>query len=661
MRQALHPRISASLALIVSLITLIPLYAPAAHAALPTVRMNDLKSPQLLYRTKDPGVFALAPTLQTDVDLRVTGFIARVTVTQTFTNSEANFVEGVYAFPLPENAAVDTLTMHIGERVIEGLIREKTEARKIFEQAKREGKKAALVEQIRPNLFTNSVANIGPGESVKVVITYQQELRYDQGQVRMRYPMAFTPRYAPDGARVDPAVGGAQTATAAKNPTRLRVTLDAGFPLGGVDAPHHAVDVERISDRRALVKLSDAPNLPDKDFVLQWNPRPFTAPEIAAYRTELGGKDYALFLMMPPTSDDARTDRVAKEQTFIIDTSGSMSGASMDQAKKALLTALGRLQPEDTFNLIEFNSTATQLWPKPRPAVRLNVEQARGFVEGLAADGGTEMFPALELALAQPVPEEGRVSQIVFITDGAVANEDQLFQLITEKLSGRRLFTVGIGSAPNSFFMTKAAQFGKGTFTFIGSPAEVEEKMGGLFAKLDAPVIGSLALDVEGENVEMFPPEIGDLFLGEPIVVAVRGDDLGDELRLKGKRGDKRFSTAVKLTKSVDDSGVEKLWARRKIATLLDDERVGAGSRRTEVIEVALKHHLVSKYTSLVAVDVTKSRPDGSPLEQRRLAAPPPGSLPSGGTSSTLMILVGFALLAGAWISMRASKRGVAA
>ncbi len=231
----------------------------------------------------------------------------------------------------------------------------------------------------------------------------------------------------------------------------------------------------------------DGPVPADRDFELHWTPDVGRAPGAAVFVEPKDGKTYAL-VMLVPNAPDASLPRMPREATYIIDTSGSMAGTSIVQAKAALLYALDRLAPGDRFNVIEFNSRARPLFDVPMPVDPATLGRARSFVSGLKADGGTEMREALTLALRAP-KVEGFVRQIVFLTDGAVGNENELFALIRERLDDRRLFTVGIGSAPNSHFMTKAAQFGRGTFTYIGDTREVQEKMAALFRKLESPVL----------------------------------------------------------------------------------------------------------------------------------------------------------------------------
>jgi Ca-activated chloride channel family protein len=667
-----------------------------------TVRLADVEWAALLWQAGD-GRYRPAPQLSAEVEIRVTGLVARARVTQRFANPGAGFAEGVYVFPLPETAAVDRLRMVVGERVIEGQVREKEEARQVYETARREGVRASLVEQHRPNVFSTRVANVAPGETVEVVLELQQAVDYDAGRLRLRFPTVVARRYFPGGERPlregEPApvapglhlaagTGGALEAAGRRvvaaaeevlddllpepppvNPLRLSVHLDAGFPLAQVWSPHHRVAVSAAGGRGWRVDLADGEVEADRDFELVWEPRPGATPRAALFTEEHDGDVYALLMVLPPDEGSAGWSPLAREVIFVLDTSGSMHGEAMDQAKAALSAALDRLQPWDTFNVVEFDDEARPLFPESLPADRVAVDQARTWVAGLAADGGTEMLSALALALDGVDPGYRRgggraVRQVVFLTDGAVGNEEELFAYIAAHLGDARLFTVGIGSAPNAYFMRRAAEVGRGSFTYVGSPDEVEEEVEGLARKLEGAVLTDLRVAWDDPGAESWPERLPDLYAGEPLVVATRLSRLGGEVRLSGQRDGVPWDLAVPLAAAVAEplsagavhGGVRQLWARRKIDSLLGRlaEGVAEEEVRREVVDVALAHHLVSRYTSLVAVDVTPVRAPGEALVSGAVPVVlPAGQLPVGGTSSGRDLLLGVALVllaaVGAW------------
>lgn len=317
-------------------------------------------------------------------------------------------------------------------------------------------------------------------------------------------------------------------------------------------------------------------------------------------------------MVMPPL-DGSLVKAPPRELTYVIDTSGSMAGESIAQAKEALRKALARLNPDDTFNIVEFNSDADRLFDIPWKATPEALRVADLFVSRLDANGGTEMMKALRLALGtQPGGDDssGRLSQVVFITDGAVGNEEELFRYINNHLGDRRLFTVGIGSAPNSYFMRKSARFGRGTFTYIGDSGEVAEKMNTLFTKMEQAVLTNLEVrleGVEGEVVQMLPEKMPDLYRGEPVVISMKMGQIPTRAILSGTLGGIDWSSEVALAGGAEQSGLGVLFGRGMIESWMDKRVVGADEVdvRNAIIQLAHRYHLVSKYTSLVAVDIT--------------------------------------------------------
>jgi Ca-activated chloride channel family protein len=621
------------------------------NAATPVnfVAPGDMNTGALLLKSGEDGQYIEAPRLNTDVAIAVTGTIARAVVTQRFENPSDRWLEGVYVFPLPEQSAVDALRMEIGSRVIEAQIKGRDEARKLYDEAKDAGQKASLVEQERPNIFTNSVANIGPHESIIIRIEYQETVKQDAGVYSLRFPLVVAPRYNPkpqdvnlvdyDGPRqqnADPVPDRDRISPPVLDPkfgkinrVSLQVTLDAGFDLGDVKSSFHPIALKRTGDGSATLALADGTVPADKDFELVWSPKAATVPQTSLFHEAVGGEDYWLAMVTPPSLE---TDRPAlpREIVLVIDNSGSMAGTSITQAKQSLLFALGRLRPGDRFNVVRFDDTMETLFDGPVDATSENLAIAKHFVSRLDAEGGTEMLPALKAALADASPSDtSHVRQVVFLTDGAVGNEAQLFAEIASNRGRSRLFTVGIGSAPNSYFMRRAAELGRGTFTEIGSEAQVLERMTALFAKLEKPVLVGLKAEWQGPGqVEAWPDPLPDLYAGEPVVVSAKGATPKGQLHLSGTFEGKPWATTLKLSEAVVGQGVGKLWARSKIASL--EGKIYADASPTETAKaietVALAHHLVSSETSLVAVDTSKSRPDGTAVTTTDM----PVNLPDG-------------------------------
>lgn len=601
------------------------------------IRPEQLQSGSLLLRMASG--YKVATLMNTDVDIRISGLVARVAVRQEFENTGSEWSEGIYVFPLPDEAAVDRMRLHIGERFIEGEIREKAEARKKYEQAKREGKKASLVEQQRPNLFTTSVANIAPGERVVVEIEYLEDLRYDSGRFSLRFPMTLTPRYMPGSPLPDRQGSGWSPDTTAVADASLisppmvsgsrahratvSVDLNAGMALDTITSRYHAVNVSETNGRYSIELASKTVPL-DHDFELTWKPAAAAAPSAMLFRETIGDNPYYLLMVMPPSPQQATRAAMPREMIYIIDTSGSMHGTSIGQAKKALLRALDRLNSGDRFNVIAFSSQPNPLFGSSVAAGADNLARARQFIAGLAASGGTEMRAALELALRDPAVET-HLRQVVFITDGAVGNEEALFSLIDQRLAGARLFTVGIGSAPNSWFMRKASETGRGTYTLISALAEVGEKMDALFEKIEQPQVTNINVRwPSGVVADAYPNIVPDLYVHEPVTVRARISGplrTGDEVQVDGDTIAGAWTRSLELTNLGESAGIGALWARARIDALTDAGARGADAKETrdEIVATALTHHLVSKHTSLVAVDKTPARPANAPLSSQQV------------------------------------------
>ena len=633
-------------AMLVAMLCLTPVAARAATGAVAEAAATRVTGGTLLFRGGD-GAAVPAPLLETDVDLRVTGPVARAIVRQQFVNPTSDWVEGVYVFPLPEDAAVDHLRLHVGDRVLEGVIRERAAAKATYEQAKREGRRTGLVEQERANIFTTSVANIAPGASVAVEIEYQQTLRWDDGRYRLRVPLVVGPRYipgapvatppdaagwspntdvVPDASRITPPV--VHPSRGPINPVTLRVTLAPGAPLSRLDSTYHAIHATPGPDGTYRIELGAGLVPADRDFELVWETAAGTIPAAAVFTEGRDDGVYGLLVVTPPSPAADAARRQPREVVFVIDNSGSMAGASIEQAKAALQLALARLGPADMFNVIRFNHTMDAVFETPRPATREYVALAARWVERLRATGGTEMRPPLMRAL-EGGEGDGRLRQVIFLTDGGVGNEAELFEIIHKLLGDRRLFTVGIGSAPNSHFMRGAARYGRGTFTYIGAVSEVQEKMTALFRKLEAPALTDLRLELPGiAAAEVLPDPVPDLYIGEPVVVAFNAATLPAHAVLRGRFGATTWEREVSLQRAPEHAGLATHWARAKIGALLDGRRGGADDDgvRQAVIQEALAHHLVSPYTSLVAVDVTPVRPEDAALQSHAM----PTNLPHG-------------------------------
>jgi len=628
------------------------------------VRIDEVGQGSLLIPTQYRDVYVEAVTVRTDVSISVTGMISRAKVVQQFENPIDSCIDAKYVFPLPDGAAVDAYRMRIGPRTIEGEIHEREEAEKIYEEAKAAGQTASIVERKRPNVFSISLANVGAREVIEVEIEYQSLVRWADGIFELRFPTVVAPRYEPEtlpeastsiGVSDEPMPDIRYDDTRRQNRMNLMVDLDAGVSLDSVASVSHSIDSMLLGGTRYRVELRDSDLPADRDFVLQWTPRRGAGARATRFE-EIGddGLTSTMIVMLPP--DSSSSIAIPKEVVFIIDTSGSMAGPSLRQAKAALHDAVSRLRPIDRFEVIEFNSETRRMFGGLEPVDDASRERALDWIDALESNGGTEMKPALASALDIPVDNPTAVRQVVFVTDGQVGNEADLFRFVNERLGRSRIFAVGIGSAPNSYLMNLISKAGRGTYTFIGDELEIESKMGALFRKLESPVLTGIEITSDDPELEMQPSPVPDLYSGEPLVLTLRTRGSSPVFHVTSSAG-ALLGDGMAKSVSRELSGISRLHASRSIASL--EESVILGAREDEVkpriIELALENRLVTKYTSFVAVD--RSGPstfevcESVPVKVNLPAGwggQESGLLPRGGTAAPLHLMIGLILLGAA-------------
>ncbi len=620
-----------------------------ATAEVPQVSINldDVESGQLLLRSEN--ALSSAILLSTDVKINIAGTISRTVVSQRFINTGETWAEGVYVFPIGETAAVDTLKMRIGDRFIEGIIKEKKAAKIAYEKAKDEGKKASLIEQQKPNLFTNTIANIGPGEIVTVQIEFQTKLSPRNGFWEMRVPLVSAPRYPsqPILQQVEfNASGFAENDlnssfneakdvkfsddTEIVNPVEITINLKPGFAIGSIESQFHEVDIQEISKDHHKIELT-GPVASDRDFVLKWTSKN-KGVETSLFQEQKNGSEHYLLTLTPPF-EISNTQTPEREIIFVQDISGSMSGEPLRQSKLGLEMAIQRLTPKDKFNLVFFDDSYFSYAINPVSATPAEKAKAIKLVRNIQTRGGTEMYPAISYALSNFSYATSAMKQLIFLTDGAVSGENSLFSLISNNLGTARLFTIGIGSAPNSYFMSRAAELGRGSHLHIGKTEEISAKMNELFLKIENPAITDLKLTLpKGFDAEYYPNPLPDLYVGDPVSIAIKGKHATGSATLEGKIGNRAWSVKVPLGQAANHVGIAKVWAREKIANL-ERARIAQNSNSHskdnidgELLQTALSYGLVSRLSSLVALDITPSRPLMSRLTKSKL----PPAIPYG-------------------------------
>jgi Ca-activated chloride channel family protein len=621
----------------------------------PLTSLDTVAAGELLRRTELGWV--RLPVADVRIELTVTGMMVHGRVSQSFLNTSDETIEVLYAFPMPDRAAVHSMEMRIGERRIRSHIREKEQARRTYEAAKSTGRKAALVEQHRPNLFKTAAANINAGDTITVVLEYFEEAEYVSGAFTLRFPLAYQPRFLggegqgrrlPEDPRESSALVGASDAWDAPAVpfASLSVRLRPGFPLQRVESTSHGVDVEVDGDEY-LVRPSEGVLVADRDFLLRWAPDLDDRPSSAVFTEQREDGEYALILLLPPLEASEAGLGLPTETLFIVDVSGSMDGPSIHQAQQALLAALDRLRPEDRFNILKFNDSNETFRPAFQQAEGEPLEQARRWVRHLHADGGTMIYPALMrgLGLMGESRSSGHQQRVIFITDGAVGNEQEVLRAVAERVGEVRLHTVGIGQAPNAYLMRKMAWFGHGLCEFISATDPARNRIAEFFGRLDRPVMTSLELRGDAAGLEeLLPRRMPDLHAGEPLLISARlvPGTRSARVELHGYTREGWVEVSAKLDDAVAGPGVAVRWARTKVGALMDrlHEGVDEAEVRAEVVELGLSHHLVTRYTSLVAVEEIPSALGTS--RSVRMAA----ALPRGGTWNNQLRRLGFALAA---------------
>lgn len=584
-----------------------------------------IHGPQLVFNHPEQ-LQSIALPLDISADIEVNGLVAYAKIKQVFINPYNLELEAEYQFPLPEDAAIKHLKVQVGEQEIIGQIMEKQAAKAVYNRAKQQGKKASLVQQQRPNLFTNNIANIPAQSTVVVTIEFIMPVTFVDNKLSLTLPLAMTTRYhSNDDQQSQMQQEIELTAPIAKSladsQASINIALNAGASISTINSNSHKINSTAITQDQSsyLITLTHEQALADRDFTLHWQLQASQQPQISSFTEQVNGEYFTLLTFFPPQLESSAT--LARDIIFIIDTSGSMQGNSMTQAKTSLEQAILQLNEKDSFNIIAFNNTVDLLFPITHMASQRNIGQAQQFISRLQADGGTEMYRPLSQALIMDKAQqqtEKAIRQVVFITDGAVANEFELMQLLDGAQRNFRLFTVGIGAAPNGYFMKKAAQFGRGSYVFIQNNADVQSQMSALMAKISHPAISNISLMFDNQvhqQVEAYPKKITDLYLGEPMQVTLKSKLPITSIQVMGDTATLPWYQQVIVDDSRSAQAISTLWAREKIADLLDSLVTGANKEqvKTEVIATSITHQTLSPYTSFIAVE--------KPLENSVLTA----------------------------------------
>jgi len=590
---------------------------------------------------KDGSVRGVCPLKHTDVHGAISGFLARVSVTQIFENSLSTAIEAIYTFPLPQDASVDDMTIQVGGRTIRALIKERREARRIYEKAKNTGHVAALLGQERPNIFSQAISNIMPGEQVTVSISYAETLQYQDGSYEFFFPMVVGPRYipgqptgkqgtgwapdtdkVPDASKITPPV--TPPGTRAGHDVSLELAIDAGVPIQEVKSSSHQIDVERPSSSRVDIRLSNKTQIPNKDFVLKYAVagQDIGDAVLSQWSTGKSATGGHFTLILQPPARVPESDVTPKELVFVLDTSGSMMGFPITKAASLIDRALDELYPGDTFNLITFSGDTRVVFPEPVFPTAENIRKAREVLRQQRGYGGTEMMKAIRAAL-EPSDSLDHVRVVCFVTDGFVGNDLEIIGEI-QKHPNARVFAFGIGSSVNRFLIEGMAKAGRGDSEVVTLNDKADEASHRLYERLRSPLLTDIAIDWHGLPVtDVYPQKLPDLFSGKPLVVSGRYlAPVSGNIRLKGKRAGEEFVREIPVTLTASaaaNSILPGFWARRRIDDLMSRDWSGAQSGamkpelQKEITQLGLDYRLMTQFTSFVAVEDRVVTQNGKP------------------------------------------------
>jgi Ca-activated chloride channel homolog len=620
------------------------LTARPLHAQEATGPRLKTESPYFFVKSDQPGVDAL-PLKNTAVDVKISGVIADVTVTQTYRNEGQRAIEAKYVFPGSTKAAVSGLNVRLGDRLITAQIREKQQARIEYDTAKKEGKTAALLEQHLPNVFQMNVANILPNDEVKVELRYTELLMPNAGNYQFVFPTVVGPRYASAGppqaggsplggqrGHEVPSVGAsnspqsenasakwvAQPVLRAGVPSsagfQLRVALDTPMGLKEVRSATHAIDVKKSDeDRHANVALTATPEpAANRDFVLDYR---LAGEKIESglmlYKGQGEGAENFFLAMVEPPKSVAASAVSPRDYIFVVDISGSMHGFPLDTAKTVLERLIGGLRPSDTFNVLLFSGSNKMLSPQSVPATRANIDQALATIQNYSGGGSTELIPALKRVYAEPkAPNVSRT--VVVVTDGYVTVEREAFELVRRNLSKASLFAFGIGSSVNRHLMEGLARAGMGEPFIITDPIQAPEQAARFRRMVESPVLTNVRATFGSLDVYDVEPAVLPDVLGErPVIVFGKWRPNAEGLAqgrvvIEGQsaNGPYREEIAIDGRTPQNAAALRALWARHRIAALSDQEALEGGDGFAKAITgLGLKYGLLTQYTSFIAVD----------------------------------------------------------
>jgi Ca-activated chloride channel family protein len=570
-----------------------------------------------LYVQSPQGEQLVFPLNHTEVIAKIAGNLSRVEVIQSFENPFTQPLEAVYIFPLPDEAAVDDMEIKIGDRIIKGNIKKREEAQQIYEKAKQEGRTAGLLEQERDNIFTQSLANIKPGEQIDVTIRYTESLKFEAGNYEFVFPMVVGPRYipgmpidgsgdtdrVPNASRITPPVVSEGTRT--RHNINVTVEIDAGLAISEVCSPSHQLKIEH-SGEIVRIQLAGEDTIPNKDLILRYQVSGKETQSTVLTQADDRGGHFAIYLI--PALEYSPDEIVAKDVVFLVDTSGSQSGDPLEKCQELMRRFINGLNSNDTFTIIDFSDRVRQLSPKPLPNTPENRAQAIAYINNLQADGSTEMLSGIRTAINFPTPI-GRLRSVVLLTDGYIGNENEILAEVQQHLQpGNRLHSFGVGSSVNRFLLNRIAEIGRGISQIIRHDEPTEEVAEKFYRQINNPVLTNIQISWHGDTKSpvIYPAIAPDLFSEQPLVLFGRKQDRAiGNLRISGiAAGGKHYEKTFHLKfEETGNIAVAQLWGRASIKDLMNQMVSFETKAGVEAVtETALTYQLLSQYTAFVAV-----------------------------------------------------------
>jgi Ca-activated chloride channel homolog len=569
------------------------------------------------------GLFAkgseeIFPLKHTEVGAKIAGNVARVEVIQSFQNSFTKPLEAVYVFPLPDELAVDEMEIKIGEKIIKGSIKKREEAQQIYEQAKQEGRTAGLLEQERDNIFTQSLANILPGEQIDVTIRYTDSLKFDAGSYEFVFPMVVGPRYipgelippldkegdtdlVPDASHITPPV--LLPGMRSGHDINVTVEIDAGVVVTEIHSPSHQLQIEHVG-QIARIKLGVEDTIANKDFILRYQVAGNETQSTLLTHADSRGGHFAVYLI--PALEYQQSQIVPKDVVFLVDTSGSQSGEPLQQCQNLMRRFINGLNTDDTFTILDFSDKVRQLSKVPLKNTSENRNLAINYINKLKACGATEMLGGITAAINFPAPI-GRLRTIVLLSDGYIGNETDILAEVQSQLKpGNRLFSFGAGSSVNRYLLNRIAEIGRGVSYIIRHDEKTDEVTEKFFRQINNPVLMNIQVTWEGEGEAplIYPAEPPDLFAEQPLVLFGRQQDgANGNIRISGNTVNGNYEKVFPVKFTSGNPAVAQLWARARIKNLTNEMFAYETTAGVEAVtDVALTYKLLSKYTAFVAV-----------------------------------------------------------